>query len=74
MQRSMMTIAIAMMAVTSQVGNLNRLIVGAMHVLISVFLTGTSACANSTFFCENVGHIPAYILSSRVNDGVCGKS
>ncbi|UZJ50747.1 hypothetical protein CBS101457_000067 [Exobasidium rhododendri] len=32
---------------------------------------GTSACANSTFFCRNEGHIPASILSSRVNDGIC---
>jgi protein kinase C substrate 80K-H len=35
---------------------------------------GTSACANSTFYCHNKGHIPAYILSSRVNDGICGTS
>ncbi|RHZ74133.1 hypothetical protein Glove_227g94 [Diversispora epigaea] len=32
---------------------------------------GTSACPNSKFYCENVGHIPAYISSSRVNDGIC---
>ncbi|KAI8147717.1 glucosidase II beta subunit-like-domain-containing protein [Fennellomyces sp. T-0311] len=32
---------------------------------------GTSACPNSLFYCENVGHIPAYIKSYAVNDGVC---
>ncbi|PWN33159.1 uncharacterized protein FA14DRAFT_155858 [Meira miltonrushii] len=32
---------------------------------------GTSACANSSFHCTNVGHIPSKILSSRVNDGIC---
>lgn len=32
---------------------------------------GTSACSNGSFFCQNAGHIPAYIPSSRVNDGVC---
>ncbi|KAG9293221.1 hypothetical protein G9A89_010592 [Geosiphon pyriformis] len=32
---------------------------------------GTSACLNSRFFCQNRGHIPAYIEASRVNDGIC---
>uniref|UniRef100_A0A060TB09 Glucosidase 2 subunit beta n=1 Tax=Blastobotrys adeninivorans TaxID=409370 RepID=A0A060TB09_BLAAD len=32
---------------------------------------GTSACNNGVFYCNNVGHIPAWIPSSRVNDGVC---
>ncbi|PVU98356.1 hypothetical protein BB559_001649 [Furculomyces boomerangus] len=32
---------------------------------------GTSACNNSKFYCKNVGHIPVYIGSERVNDGVC---
>ncbi|KAG0234419.1 hypothetical protein BGW42_006629 [Actinomortierella wolfii] len=32
---------------------------------------GTSACGTGYFYCENVGHEPAYIRSSRVNDGVC---
>ncbi|KAL1924034.1 uncharacterized protein VTP21DRAFT_7069 [Calcarisporiella thermophila] len=32
---------------------------------------GTSACPNGKFYCANEGHIPAYIRSSRVNDGVC---
>ncbi|KAJ1018531.1 hypothetical protein NDA16_004813 [Ustilago loliicola] len=32
---------------------------------------GTSACPNSTFYCANAGHIPAYIRSSRVDDGIC---
>ncbi|KAJ1643744.1 hypothetical protein LPJ64_004523 [Coemansia asiatica] len=32
---------------------------------------GTSACNNGMFFCANVGHVPAIISSSKVNDGVC---
>ncbi|GAN11617.1 endoplasmic reticulum protein [Mucor ambiguus] len=32
---------------------------------------GTSACPNSLFYCVNEGHIPAYIKSYAVNDGVC---
>ncbi|KAK0545536.1 hypothetical protein OC845_005058 [Tilletia horrida] len=32
---------------------------------------GTSACPQSRFYCANEGHIPAYILSSRVGDGIC---
>lgn len=36
---------------------------------------GTSACEGrpaAFFYCENKGHMPARILSSRVNDGICG--
>jgi len=33
--------------------------------------TGTSACPNSLFYCKNKGHVPAYIPSTRVNDGTC---
>ncbi|KAJ3056300.1 hypothetical protein HK097_007400 [Rhizophlyctis rosea] len=32
---------------------------------------GTSACANGKFYCHNEGHEPSYILSPRVNDGIC---
>ncbi|KAI9263225.1 glucosidase II beta subunit-like-domain-containing protein [Phascolomyces articulosus] len=32
---------------------------------------GTSACPNGLFYCHNEGHIPAYIKSYAVNDGVC---
>ncbi|KAF9106152.1 hypothetical protein BGX27_009278 [Mortierella sp. AM989] len=32
---------------------------------------GTSACGNTYFYCENHGHLPAYIRTSRLNDGVC---
>ncbi|CAI2168118.1 5129_t:CDS:10 [Funneliformis geosporum] len=31
----------------------------------------TSACPNGRFYCTNVGYIPAYVSSKRVNDGVC---
>ncbi|KAF9081189.1 hypothetical protein BGX23_001160 [Mortierella sp. AD031] len=32
---------------------------------------GTSACGTGYFYCSNVGHTPAYIKTSRLNDGVC---
>ncbi|KAF9964481.1 hypothetical protein BGZ70_006384 [Mortierella alpina] len=32
---------------------------------------GTSACGTGYFYCENVGHLPSSIKTSRVNDGVC---
>lgn len=35
--------------------------------------TGTSACPNGQFHCNNTGHIPLFLFSSRVNDGICGK-
>ncbi|CAG8493696.1 4370_t:CDS:10 [Ambispora leptoticha] len=35
------------------------------------FCDCTSACMNGRFYCENEGHIPAYIDSFRVNDGKC---
>lgn len=35
--------------------------------------TGTSACPDGKFYCQNVGHSPLTLFSSRVNDGICGK-
>ncbi|OBZ84397.1 Glucosidase 2 subunit beta [Choanephora cucurbitarum] len=35
---------------------------------------GTSACANGVFYCQNQGHLPVYIKSSAVNDGVCDEA
>ncbi|KAF9194871.1 hypothetical protein BGZ51_007091 [Haplosporangium sp. Z 767] len=32
---------------------------------------GTPACGNGYFYCANLGHTPAYIKTSRLNDGVC---
>lgn len=35
---------------------------------------GTSACPNGRFLCRNIGHVGVSLHSSRVNDGICGKS
>lgn len=43
------------------------------HDQLMVKEKGTSACPNGMFYCANKGHIPAYIKSYTVNDGVCGK-
>ncbi|BFZ60271.1 hypothetical protein YB2330_001307 [Saitoella coloradoensis] len=32
---------------------------------------GTSACENGKFHCMNRGHVPAWLSSSRVGDGIC---
>ncbi|XP_008221020.1 PREDICTED: glucosidase 2 subunit beta [Prunus mume] len=32
---------------------------------------GTSACPGGKFYCQNVGHTPLLVFSSRVNDGIC---
>jgi hypothetical protein len=36
-------------------------------------LQGTSACPDGFFYCKNEHHLGAFIPSSRVNDGICGK-
>jgi len=32
---------------------------------------GTSACGTGYFYCVNEGHVPSYIKTNRLNDGVC---
>ncbi|EOY31649.1 Calmodulin-binding protein isoform 1 [Theobroma cacao] len=32
---------------------------------------GTSACPTAKFYCQNAGHLPQFLFSSRVNDGIC---
>ncbi|CAN1816283.1 Glucosidase 2 subunit beta [Linum perenne] len=32
---------------------------------------GTSACPEGKFYCQNVGHLPTTLYSSRVNDAIC---
>ncbi|KAL2457413.1 Glucosidase 2 subunit beta [Abeliophyllum distichum] len=32
---------------------------------------GTPACPYGKFYCQNAGHAPLFLYSSRVNDGIC---
>ncbi|RKP17166.1 hypothetical protein ROZALSC1DRAFT_24481 [Rozella allomycis CSF55] len=54
-----MDFAIVRMELTSLVFNVGQIEVG------------TFACQNGKFYCINKGHVPGFIKSSRVNDGVC---
>ncbi|KAH9788981.1 glucosidase 2 subunit beta [Citrus sinensis] len=36
-----------------------------------MWVIGTSACPNGKFYCQNAGHSPLMIFSSKVNDGIC---
>ncbi|KAG5551999.1 hypothetical protein RHGRI_010173 [Rhododendron griersonianum] len=38
---------------------------------IGIHPLGTSACPTSKFYCKNVGSIPQFLFSSRVNDHIC---
>lgn len=40
---------------------------------VIVVIVGTSACPRGKFYCQNAGHAPVYLFSSRVNDGICGE-
>ena len=42
-------------------------------MLLFFHLAGTSACSNGLFYCENKPYKGTYIMSSRVNDGICGR-
>lgn len=67
----MMTTAIVRMALMNQVSTSVEL---HYFPLLTYCFTGTSACPNSLFYCVNDGHIPAYIKSFAVNDGVCDEA
>ncbi|MBA0592249.1 hypothetical protein Gorai_009233, partial [Gossypium raimondii] len=41
------------------------------HWLPFIVCAGTSACPAGKFYCRNVGSIPQFIFSSRVNDHFC---
>jgi protein kinase C substrate 80K-H len=68
-----MTTAIVLMGLMSPVSVLSfvALYLQPFYINISTLGLGTSACPNGVFYCENKGHIPSYIKSYRVNDGVC---
>lgn len=46
--------------------------VASILLISAIFLEGTGACTDATFYCRNEGHIGSYIPSSRVGDGLCG--
>ena len=42
------------------------------YTIVIIFNHDLAACNNGHFFCKNKGHIEKTILSSHVNDGICG--
>jgi hypothetical protein len=53
---------------------ISEILAEALPLIHLLTFLGTSACSNGQFNCKNVGYKSHYIPSSRVNDGICGKS
>lgn len=59
------------MMITATVQTEAMSLVGPQRLTVCDPALGTAACGNGHYYCENIGHIGQYILSSRVNDGIC---